>query len=145
DVPGLYMNSTGTSHAIYLRGVGNTVGNGSMVGQYIDDADVTAETVYGSNTSGDGGLYDLSRVEVLKGPQGTLYGDGSMGGVIRYITNRPVLDQFQTSTDVAALFTESGAPSQRLQAMLNSPLVAGTLGVRLAGLFEHDGGWVDEP
>ena len=147
DVPGLYMNNTGTQRAVYLRGVGNTYGSGAMVGQYIDEADITAEGFTGESgfATDDNGLYDLQRVEVLKGPQGTLYGDGSIGGVIRYITNKPVLDQFQTSTDVAALFTESGAPSQRLQAMLNSPLVAGTLGVRLAGLFEHDGGWVDEP
>ncbi|HKS75190.1 MAG TPA: TonB-dependent receptor, partial [Terriglobales bacterium] len=148
DVPGLYMDNTGTTHAVFLRGVGNQLGNGAMVGQYIDDADVTAETYY-SGTQGysgnDGGLYDLQRVEVLKGPQGTLYGDGSMGGVIRYITNKPVLDEFQLDADVTALFTENGEPSQRIESMLNAPLVDGTLGLRFAGMFEHDGGWVDEP
>lgn len=147
DVPGLYMNNTGTEHAVYLRGVGNTFGSGAMVGQYIDEADVTAEgfTGGGGDATDDNALYDLQRVEVLKGPQGTLYGDGSIGGVIRYITNKPVLDRFQTNTDVAALFTEDGAPSQRVSTMLNAPLVTGALGLRVAGLFENDGGWVDEP
>jgi iron complex outermembrane recepter protein len=147
DVPGLYMNSTGVSHAVYLRGVGNDNGNGAMVGQYIDDADITAEDTSGESgtATGDNGLYDLNRVEVLKGPQGTLYGDGSMGGVIRYITNKPVLDQFQMSADFSELFTQYGAPSQRTDAMLNTPLIQGTLGLRFAGIFEHDGGWVDEP
>lgn len=147
DVPGLYMDSTGTSHTIYLRGVGNYYGTDSLVGQYIDDADITAETVTGASglATGDNGLYDLKRVEVLKGPQGTLYGDGSMGGVIRYITNKPVLDRFQMSAHVAALFTQYGAPSQRIETMLNTPLIRGTLGLRVAGMFEHSGGWVDEP
>lgn len=147
DVPGLYMNNTGTQHAVYLRGVGNTYGSGAMVGQYIDEADITAEGFTGESgfATDDNGLYDLKRVEVLKGPQGTLYGDGSIGGVIRYITNTPVLDQFEANTDVTAMFTEYGAPSQRVEAMLNSPLVGGILGLRLAGLFEHDGGWMDEP
>jgi len=148
DVPGLYMDSTGTQHTVYLRGVGNELGTGAMVGQYIDDADITADT-YQSGTqgyaTGDNGLYDLSRVEVLKGPQGTLYGDGSMGGVIRYITNKPVLDRFQMSADAAALFSQYGAPGQRIETMLNTPLVQGALGLRLAGMFENDGGWVDEP
>lgn len=147
NVPGLYMNSTGYSHSVYLRGVGNTNGTDAMVGEYINDADITAEGANGAQgyANGDDGLYDLSRVEVLRGPQGTLYGDGSMGGVIRYITNKPELDAFQMSADVAALFTEYGAPGQRIETMLNTPIVAGTFGLRFAALFEHDGGWVDEP
>jgi iron complex outermembrane recepter protein len=147
DVPGLYMNNTGTTRAVYLRGVGNSFGTGPMVGQYIDDADITGGGFTGGSgyIGGDNGLYDPARVEVLKGPQGTLYGDGSIGGVIRYITNEPVLDRLQMSADVAALFTQDGAPSQHIEAMLNTPLVSGTLGLRFAGMFENDGGWVDEP
>lgn len=148
DVPGLYMDNTGTQRAVFLRGVGNYLGNGSMVGQYIDEADITAQGSQGGTLgydTGTNGLYDLDRVEVLKGPQGTLYGDGSMGGVIRYITNRPALDRFQASEDVSASFTESGAPSQDIEAMLNTPLVQDTLGLRIAGIFQHNGGWVDEP
>jgi outer membrane receptor protein involved in Fe transport len=147
DVPGLYMMDTGTNHAVYLRGVGNYFGNGALVGQYIDDADITDATAQGAAgyATGDVEIYDLNRVEVLRGPQGTLYGDGAIGGVIRYITNSPNLNQFQANTEVAALFTESGAPSERSEVMLNTPVVTGTLGLRIAGQFEHDGGWVDEP
>lgn len=147
DVPGLYMNSTGVSQQVFLRGVGNYFGDGAMVGEYIDDADITAESAFGATGygPGDNELYDLQRVEVLKGPQGTLYGDGSMGGVIRYITNKPALDRFEMSSDVVATFTQYGAPSQRVETMLNTPLINGTLGVRFAGTFAHDGGWVDEP
>jgi iron complex outermembrane recepter protein len=147
DVPGLYMNSSGYSQAVYIRGVANDSGNGAVVGQYIDEADITAEGTTGQAglATGDVGLYDLNRVEVLKGPQGTLYGDGSLGGVIRYITNRPVLDSFQMSADVADMLTEYGAPSQRIETMLNTPIASGAFALRFAGIFEHDGGWVDEP
>lgn len=145
EVPGLHMDSTGFTHGVYLRGVGNTLGNGAMVGQYINDADITAEGTFNAYATGDDGLYDLNRVEVLKGPQGTLYGDGSLGGVIRYITNVPILDRVQMNADVAAMFTQYGAPSQRVETMLNTPIVSGVFGLRIAGLFEHDGGWVDEP
>lgn len=147
DVPGMYVSGTGVYHTVYIRGIANAQGTGALVGEYIDDADATAEGVSGVEGfgAGDYGIYDLDRVEVLRGPQGTLYGDGSLGGVIRYITNRPRLDRFQMSADVAALFTQYGAPSQHIETMLNAPLVPGTLGLRFAGQFEHDGGWIDEP
>lgn len=147
DVPGLYVNGSGYTHSVYIRGVANDSGNGAVVGQYIDEADITAEGTSGQAglATGDVGLYDLNRVEVLKGPQGTLYGDGSMGGVIRYITNKPALNRFQMSANVAAMLTQYGAPSQRIEAMLNTPVISGVFGLRFAGLFEHDGGWVDEP
>jgi len=67
------------------------------------------------------GSHDLARVEVLRGPQGTLYGEGAEGGTIRFITNSPVLDRFQMGADVANLFTQYGAPSQHVQVMLNTP------------------------
>lgn len=147
DVPGLYVEGDNVFNYIVLRGVSNESGNGALVGQYIDDADITNGGFLGQagfDTSGQQ-IYDLNRVEVLKGPQGTLYGDGAMGGVIRYITNKPELDEIQMSADVAALFTRDGAPGQRVDAMLNAPLIAGTLGLRIAGQLQHNGGWVDEP
>jgi iron complex outermembrane receptor protein len=146
-VPGLYVSGGNVYHYIVLRGVSNEAGNGSLVGEYIDDADISAEGYAGQvgYGTGDVQLYDLKRVEVLKGPQGTLYGDGAMGGVMRFITNKPALDRYEMSTDVAALFSQYGAPSQRTQVMLNIPVVSNEIGVRIAGQLRHDGGWVDEP
>src|SRR6185437_480400 len=96
DVPGLFVQQGQTQRRITIRGVSNLFGNGALVGQYVNDADVTPEGQTGSGGFGqfDVQTYDLSRVEVLRGPQGTLYGDGSMGGVIRFITNKPALDGF---------------------------------------------------
>lgn len=147
DVPGLVVEGGDTAHRIYLQGVGNFAGNGSLVGEYIDEADVTALASSGQTGVGstESSLYDLSRVEVLRGPQGTLYGDGSMGGVIRYITNKPNLESTEINADVAAGLTEDGAPSQRLEAVVNTPITEGTLGLRVAALIENDGGWIDMP
>jgi iron complex outermembrane receptor protein len=146
-VSGLYVEGGAVYHYIVLRGVSNESGNGALVGEYIDNADITAEGYAGESGYGTGDiqLYDLKRVEVLKGPQGTLYGDGAMGGVIRYITNKPVMGEYEFGADVSALFTQYGAPSQRTETMLNIPLVGHTLALRIAGQFEHEGGWVDEP
>jgi iron complex outermembrane recepter protein len=147
QVPGVYVQTGAGLNRITIDGVGNGIGSGAVVGEYIDDADVTAEGNTGSAGvgTGDVNLYDVSRVEVLHGPQGTLYGDGSMGGVIRVITNKPDLDLLEFGSDVATAFSQYGAPSQDIQAMLNLPVASGRLGVRFAGTFDHDGGWIDEP
>jgi outer membrane receptor protein involved in Fe transport len=88
---------------------------------------------------------DLQRVEVLRGPQGTLYGEGSVGGTIRFITKNPQLDRFALNADVAALFTEDGMPSQRIEGAVNVPLIANQFGLRIAGAFDHAGGWISQP
>jgi iron complex outermembrane receptor protein len=137
-VPGLSFNENGQNHTIYLRGIANDNGL-PLVGMYLDEADLTA------SIQPDVNLYDLKRVEVLRGPQGTLYGEGSMGGTIRFITNDPSLNAFQLDANVAALFTQDGAPGQRIQEVLNVPLVENYLAIRVAGQFEHDGGWINQP
>jgi len=140
-VPGVAVQDTGSQRRIALRGIANVQGNASLTGIYLDEADVTS--------TGSGQLpldiYDLQRVEVLRGPQGTLYGEGSIGGTIRFITNNPNLNKFEMKADVAALFTQAGAPSQRLQEVLNIPLLDNQLGLRIAGQFDHEGGWIDQP
>ena len=140
-VPGLSIQNNGATQRIELRGISNVAGNNPLVGQYLDEADVTS----GAFNQVGLNLYDLQRVEVLRGPQGTLYGEGSMGGTLRYITNDPVLNRFEFGADMAALFTQDGAPSQRIQTVLNVPLVDNKLGIRVAGLFDHEGGWINQP
>ncbi len=140
-VPGLAIFQNGIGRSLELRGVRNNVGNSASVGTYVDEASVTLS----SFATMDLNLYDLERVEVLRGPQGTLYGDGSAGGTIRLITKDPVLNRFGMSSDIAATFTERGAPGQRVNLMLNAPVVSNTFGLRMAGTFAHDGGWIDQP
>lgn len=141
-VPGLTVqHNGGFQRRIVLRGLSNLYGSSSLIGAYLDEASVTATPT----TQLDLRTYDLQRVEVLRGPQGTLYGEGSVGGTIRFITNDPKLDTFGFNADVAAAFTKSGAPSQRIDGVVNVPLIDGKLGLRVAGEFDHEGGWVDQP
>jgi iron complex outermembrane receptor protein len=141
DVPGLAIQEDGETTRITLRGVSNLFGTSSLIGMYVDEADVTSASSAQLNLN----AYDLERVEVLRGPQGTLYGEGSAGGTIRFITKNPNLNAFGMDADVASLFTEHGAPSQRINMMLNAPVVPGELGMRIAGTFDHEGGWIDQP
>lgn len=91
-------------------------------------------------------LRDLDHVEVLKGPQGTLYGSGSEAGTIRFIPNRPNFDKFTASATVGTGTTEgssSSSPNSRLDGVLNVPL-ASNLAVRLAAGYEHLAGFIDD-
>lgn len=143
-VPGLSVEGTGPNRRINIQGVSNTWGNGGLVGEYIDDAAVSISPSLVSETL-DLRTFDLKRVEVLRGPQGTLYGEGSIGGTIRYITTPPDLSSFDFLGTALETFTQGGAPSQLIQTAINAPIVRGTLGIRVAAEFEHDGGWVSQP
>lgn len=140
-VPGLAATDTGTGLRVAIRGISNVEGQGALVGSYLDDADVTSEETLTLNLY----TYDLQRVEVLRGPQGTLYGEGSIGGTIRYITNKPNLDKVQLRTDVTGTFDQYGSPGEQLVAVVNVPVVSDRFGLRVAADIDHEGGWMDQP
>lgn len=140
-VPGLSVQDDGDVRRIALRGMANVFGNASLIGVYLDESDVTST----GSTQLPLDTYDLQRVEVLRGPQGTLYGEGSVGGTIRFITNSPDPSQFTFNSDVTALFTQAGTPSQRIQGAINVPLVDNLLALRVATQFDHEGGWINQP
>lgn len=141
-VPGLSVIDLGGigQQRIYMRGLGNIVGD-SLVGVYLDDISAVTSAVDQLNLR----TYDLERVEVLKGPQGTLFGQGSVGGTVRFITKNPDLTAFGGRADASVSFTEDGAPSQDIKAVVNIPLVEDKLGIRVSGVFENAGGWIDQP
>ncbi len=90
-------------------------------------------------------LWDVDRIEVLRGPQGTMYGNGSMGGAIRIISKRPDLNQIETAAQAVGGFTDGGGPTWRLNGMVNLPLLENRLAVRLNGYVDREGGWIEEP
>ncbi len=141
-VPGLTMREDGPgSYTIFMRGLSNQYGSDALVGVYLDEAPLSLSGF----DQLDSRVMDLQRVEVLKGPQGTLYGQGSVAGAIRYITNKPRLDAFEGKVDVSETFIDGGDTKETFTGVLNAPLVADKLAVRLAATLEQGGGWQDQP
>ena len=118
-VAGLNVLDSGSNQRrLVIRGIGNTFGSSSLVGVYIDEVAVTAWP----DRQLDLRTHDLERVEVLKGPQGTLYGEGSVGGAIRFITKDPQLDGFSGSVLIDGSSTRNGDTSQEFKTVLNMPM-----------------------
>jgi len=143
SAPGMYVQETGGSQRrVSIRGIANAFGTASTIGAYLDEA----PALDGSSSSQiDLPTYDLERIEVLRGPQGTLYGQGSMGGTIRYITADPDLNRFTGKADTDWSFTKQGSANQRVRGVVSVPLVEDELGIRVSGVYENYGGWIDQP
>ena len=85
---------------------------------------------------------DLERIEVLEGPQGTLFGSGAEAGVLRYITNKPKLDTTEAKVDAGYSYTAGGDPNSNVTAVINLPLIEDTLAVRAVVYDDHRGGYI---
>lgn len=143
EVPGLNIVSAAPGqNMITLRGLS---GN-NTVGFYLDDTPLSVgigNAVQASNFDMDPALFDLDRVEVLRGPQGTLYGASSFGGTVRYITNQPNLSDTHVAVKTTLSDTDGGGFNQEIDALVNQPLIPGYAAVR-AMVFERDySGYID--
>lgn len=128
---------------ISIRGVNSTAGD-ATTGIYIDDTPIQLRTLgFGSDNTLPA-VFDLERVEVLRGPQGTLFGAGSEGGTVRYITPQPSLTDYSVYGKAEISQTQYGAPSYELGAAVGGPIVDDRLGFRLSAWGRRDGGWVDK-
>ncbi len=141
-VPGLTLSEFGPGQQrAQLRGV--AAGGGSTglatVGFYLDEIPINL----GSASALDVRLLDMARVEVLRGPQPTLYGEGSMGGTVRYVTADPDLSGFSGKLSGRWGSITDGSGAYRASGVLNIPLVDDTLGLRLVAATENTGGWID--
>jgi iron complex outermembrane receptor protein len=143
-VPGFSINgSTAGVTRITLRGA-NTGGVASTVAIFMDDVPFGSSTglANGSILSGDFDPFDLNRLEVLRGPQGTLYGASSFGGVIRYITNAPKLNKFEVRGQAGIEDTAHGGLGYNAAAVFNAPL-GNNAAIRINGFYRKDAGYVD--
>ena len=141
-VPGLSFSAGGGPGLdnIEMRGVSSTSGS-ATVGLYLDDVPITVTNLY--NGAVEPRLFDMDRVEVLRGPQGTLYGASSMGGAIRFISNQPNLTTFGGSVSSQVSGTRHGGVNYDEQGVLNVPVVEGTAAVRIGVDFGEDSGYID--
>lgn len=143
--PGLtFSQSWGGSTRISIRGISSGIGAGTT-GVYIDDTPVQVRFVGSSAVATNvyPQIFDLERVEVLRGPQGTLFGSGSEGGTVRFITPEPGLSAYTGYGRAELAFTESGDPSYEAGAAVGGPIVEDKIGFRASGFYRRDGGYVD--
>jgi iron complex outermembrane receptor protein len=145
SVPGIAVRNTGGpgEQEYEIRGLNSQGGSSSMVGMYFGE--IPLSTALNSQVGKDMmslGLYDVERVEALRGPQGTLYGSSSMGGTIRVLPQLPQLSTFTGSTQEVVSDTASGGGiNHQENGMINMPL-GNTAAIRVVGSFTSDSGWI---
>jgi iron complex outermembrane recepter protein len=145
EVPGISMRTSGPGQTeLEMRGLASSGGSSPTVGFYLDDTPLTAPpfTPTGKVVI-DPDLFDLNRVEVLRGPQGTLYGSGSMGGTIRLIPNEPDLQKMEGNVDTLISGTQGGGANPGISAMFNVPLVDNVLALRVVFTEKYTSGWIN--
>jgi iron complex outermembrane recepter protein len=149
-LPNVTQASNGPGQgSIFMRGLSVGVGSGGTqnlgsvglipnVAVYLDDQ---SAALPGRNL--DVYAADLERIEVLEGPQGTLFGSGAEAGVLRYITNKPKLDVTEGNVNAGYSYTAHGDPNSNVDAMINIPIIPGTLAVRAVIYDDNRGGYIN--
>jgi iron complex outermembrane recepter protein len=144
SVPGMSMRTSGAGQTEFeMRGLQSSGGSSSTVGFYLDETPLSSPaSAQNGKVVIDPNLYDLERVEVLRGPQGTLYGSGSMGGTVRLVPHSPELNTFDASGETVVSNTSSGGSINIAQnGMVNLP-IGSTAALRLVGSLSQTSGWV---
>jgi iron complex outermembrane receptor protein len=143
QIAGVTMTNLGAGRdKILLRGLSDGAFTGrtrSTVGTFLDDAPITYNA-----PDPDLRLADVQAVEVVRGPQGALYGAGSLAGVYRIVTRKPELGGFEARLSVLGAWTESGSPSRQVEGMVNLPLAGDQVAARLVAYHEVQGGYLDD-
>lgn len=145
--PGVDLNTAGGSGSgqISMRGVTTGEQTGPTVGVYVDDVAFGGSTVFcqGATFALDMSLLDLNHIEILRGPQGTLYGAGAMGGLLKYVTNEPDSGEFSGRASAGLSVTKHGGVNNSANAVLNLPLKTDVAAARISMFSQHDAGYVD--
>jgi iron complex outermembrane receptor protein len=144
ETPGVVLNRASanfnnfTARGIATNGYGANLQ--STVAIYLDELPIST---IGNTTVLDTNLYDVERVEFLRGPQGTLFGSGSLAGALRILTKSPEFNEFDASAQVDYGLTDGNALRQRYDAVVNIPLVDDKLALRVVGFSRNEEGYVD--
>ena len=134
--------NTGGDNFVVFRGVNTTTGSftaTSSASVYLDEIPITAT----NGASPDIRMMDVSRVEALSGPQGTLFGAAAQSGTLRVITNKPDTSAFSASLDSQIKTGHTSDASHSITGVLNLPLIEDTFAIRIAAQSARDGGYVD--
>jgi outer membrane receptor protein involved in Fe transport len=139
--PGVNIDNSGTNN-ISIRGIASTGGAGTT-GIYLDDTPIQMRALAFNPDEALPKSFDIDRIEVLRGPQGTLFGAGSEGGTVRYITTQPSLTKSSIYAREEVSYTQGGEPSYEAGVAGGTPIIDGTLGVRASVWYRRDGGYID--
>jgi iron complex outermembrane recepter protein len=144
--PGLQFSTPvapSTITSVSIRGINTNTGP-STVGIYLDDTPLQTRLSPLGNVGGPIPLtIDLNRVEVARGPQGTLFGAGSEAGTVRFITNDPNLNHYSGAAEGELATTKGGEGSYEYGGSVGGPIESDTLGFRVSGWYRRDGGYVN--
>lgn len=143
-VPSLQLvQSTPGASRLVLRGL-DTGGVASTVAVYVDETPFGSSSglVNGAELAGDFDTFDMSRIEVLRGPQGALYGASSLGGLLKFVTNAPELDAVKARVRAGVASVDGGKMSYRTNFMANVPL-SEHLAARVSGSTRNESGFID--
>jgi len=142
--PGLSFapSKAGYINNIAIRGVLSDVG-AATTGIYIDETPIQVRSKGVVTESSFPQIFDLERVEILKGPQGTLFGTGSMGGTVRFITPQPSLDKYSGYARAEGGWTKNGDPSYEAGVAVGGPIINDSLGFRVSAFHQSTGGYIN--
>ncbi|MDB6091808.1 MAG: TonB-dependent receptor [Gammaproteobacteria bacterium] len=145
QVPGVSFKTSGPGQTEFeMRGLTSTGGESPTVGFYLDETALTPPAMaQNGKVVIDPNLFDLNRIEILRGPQGTLYGAGSMGGTIKLVTNSPDPQRFAANVEGIGSGTTGGGFNHTENAMLNAPIVQDIAALRLVVTDKYVAGWID--
>jgi outer membrane receptor protein involved in Fe transport len=144
-VPGLSLRGAwGGTSKIAIRGIASNVG-AATTGIYIDDTPIQVRSLGAADIVANSypEIFDLERIEVLRGPQGTLFGQGSEGGTVRFITPEPSLTESRIYGKASLATTEGGELSFLTGGAASAALAPDRLGVRVSAMVRRDGGWIE--
>jgi outer membrane receptor protein involved in Fe transport len=139
--PGIQFDEA--SNQIAVRGISSDAGAGTT-GIYIDDTPIQIRNLGFDSDDTLPAIFDLDRVEVLRGPQGTLFGAGSEGGTVRYITPQPGLDKYTSYSRAEVSSTAHGGVGYEIGSAVGGPIVEDRLGFRISAYHRRDSGWIDK-
>jgi iron complex outermembrane receptor protein len=145
-VPGLSFTTTGAGNTqISMRGVTTGYDVSSTTATYVDEVPYGSSTTFANNAQLglDPALFGLDRIEVLRGPQGTLYGASAMGGLIKYVSKLPDASRLGYEVQTSVSSTRHGGFSYNGNGAINVPVVTDKAGLRVSGFEAHDGGYID--
>lgn len=146
QIPGVSVQNNGFGQIDFsIRGIGSSPFLAPTVGVEVDGVPIGS-----SNAAGDAALKpdidpnDMANIQVLYGPQGTLYGDDAMGGLVEFTTAKPDLHRFSGRAEADVSQVSGGGVGSAQRAMINLPIMDGALGLRITGFLRHDPGYIDD-